>query len=281
MHNAILIMVLNAFAPLTSVSPMLDVSTESTTQPQRGPSDDVLGQLERARASADDPDAIARLTTALMDFEVSEQRFVHNRRALELRTRAQLELARAQLAADDELGADLTIRAAIRDRHGGALRVKDLGPVLAEAYHEQQSQLRTEGRASITLVHPTPCELVVNGRPARSSTIELPLGSYRVHIRALDGSVEAHRFVELTAPGKVVKVRPVSSSPAATDHSPAPTTDSSPSAEQNEAQRVRQPEQAARARQYKRSKTRKAVGAVVMDVGTGLLFGGGAGVIWW
>lgn len=130
------------------------------------------------------------------------------------------------------------------------------------------------------LVYPTPCEFVINGRPVRAQTIELPLGAYRVHVRALDGSVKGHRVVELSTAGKIVKVRPVPSSPAATDQRPAPTTGSSPSAEQIEAQRIWQLEQAARARQHKRAKTGKVVGSMAMGVGTGLLVVGGAGVIW-
>lgn len=239
MNDAALIMYLTLFAPPAPVSPAAQTKLDADAQGESAepesepePEDTVLAQLEQANQDAsEDPHRTIQLLSAALDgFAMFEDQYSTNAEAIELRTLSQLSLARAQLAIDDERGAAATLHAAIRDQHGDALPAERLGPTLTRFYLEQRDLLLSKGRATVRLTVPAPCEFVINGKPADSYVIDLPLGMYRVHVRAIDGSFEAHEAVALTEPDEVVVLNPDPSTeaPPAAIPSDTPTPSDTP-----------------------------------------------------
>lgn len=118
----------------------------------------------------------------------------------DLRTMAQLTLARSLLATDDADGARDAMDDAIRTARGDPLPTKQFGPGLAALHKERAGALAKLGSGTIAVQCNIPCRVYINERPTKARTDALVLGSYRVWIEASDGSQpELQTLVEIEA----------------------------------------------------------------------------------
>jgi hypothetical protein len=118
----------------------------------------------------------------------------------DLRTMAQLTLARSLLATDDADGARDAMDDAIRTARGDPLPIKQFGPGLAALHKERAGALAKQGAGSIAVECRIPCRVYINERPTQASTEGLVLGRYRVWIEANDASqADVRTIVDLQA----------------------------------------------------------------------------------
>ncbi|MFO7561850.1 MAG: hypothetical protein R6X02_04360 [Enhygromyxa sp.] len=125
----------------------------------------------------------------------------------ELRTSAQLTLARALLATNNAEGARDAMDEAIRTSRGDPLPTKSYGPGLSALHREREGVLDKQGTGVIEIECRTPCRVYVNERPTQSRTENLVPGSYRLWIEATDGSEPlVQRLVRIEGDGQVFEL---------------------------------------------------------------------------
>ena len=126
----------------------------------------------------------------------------------ELLVLSMLNLARAQLLAGDAAAAAETMDEVLRATPGQSLPLERFGPTLAEFHDERRAELDRLGTAEIQVECEVSCQLLVDEQPMAEESGPLYLGTYRVWIRATDGSVPAERHeIELDHAGGVEVVR--------------------------------------------------------------------------
>lgn len=128
--------------------------------------------------------------------------------ARELVSLSMLNLARALLVAEDEDGAAMVMKEAIRGAQGRELPVERFGPTLVEFHAAQKAELDAAGTGEIEVDCAVSCRVLIDERPSPSASGPLYLGSYRVIIEATDGSDtrESHE-VDLHHSGQVELLR--------------------------------------------------------------------------
>jgi hypothetical protein len=128
--------------------------------------------------------------------------------AQQLRTRAQLQLARSALSSGDLETATWMVDEAIRSAMGDEIAVDDLGPTLAKLYHDRRNVLATAGTASVEITCTQPCRVFLDEHKTGMSTDQLPLGAYRLWIEGTEGAGagQVHTAVlSLETDGQVVE----------------------------------------------------------------------------
>ncbi len=141
------------------------------------------------QANADPASGSARLRDTLALLRQYTPQLATDLEGQELRTMAQLSLARALLAANDADGAREAMDEAIRTSRGDPLPSKQFGPGLVALHREREGMLAKLGTGSIEVTCHTSCRVFINERPASRQQGGLVPGSYRVWIEATDGSV--------------------------------------------------------------------------------------------
>jgi hypothetical protein len=106
---------------------------------------------------------------------------------LELRTQAQLQLARSALSDGDHETAVWIVDEAIRSAMGAEIPIENFGPSIAKLYVERRKALTDGGKASIEITCPQPCRVFLNEREIGLSIDELPLGVYRLWVEGTEG----------------------------------------------------------------------------------------------
>ena len=144
-------------------------------------------------------ETIDELSAALDALEAQASELAADSQALELRTYARLNLARAyQLTDQPELAAQ-TMDEAIRVANGDELPASEFGPVLDELYRERLEALEALGRATLEVLCDTKCRVLIDERELAPGSHLLLLGSYRVTVEARDGKHKPMvKVVELT-----------------------------------------------------------------------------------
>jgi hypothetical protein len=102
--------------------------------------------------------------------------------ALELRTQAQLQLARAALSNGDRDTAVWIVDEAIRSAMGVEVVLDGFGPSLGKLYNERREAMASAGRASLEVRCVQPCRVFVNEHESPQRVEDLPLGVYRLWI---------------------------------------------------------------------------------------------------
>lgn len=126
-----------------------------------------------------------------------------------VRVRAQLNLARSYLSAEDHESASGVMDEVIRSTVGETLPVEEFGPSLTALHAEREAALAGQGRASIAVDCKVDCRVFVNERLREGVTEGLYLGVYRVWIEVDDAVGPAKPLVvavRLSAPDEVATV---------------------------------------------------------------------------
>jgi hypothetical protein len=152
--------------------------------------------LERVRvaqrmANEDPGSGSAQLRDALLLLLGHGARLAKDPEGQDLRTMAQLTLARSLLATEDAKGAREAMDEAIRTSRGDPLPIKQFGPGLVALHKERAGALAKQGTGTIDVHCNISCRVYINERPTKARTEGLTLGSYRLMVEASDGSEPA------------------------------------------------------------------------------------------
>ena len=181
---------------------------DSTQQASNAEYQAALARVETAMkmANEDPASGSTQLRDALNLLQGFAPQLAMNPEGQELRTQAQLTLARALLATNDADGARAAMDEAIRTSRGDPLPTKSFGPGLTALHRERQGVLEKQGAGAIEIVCNKPCRVFINERPTQHRTDGLVPGSYRLWIEATDGSEPGiQRLVEIES-GNVFKL---------------------------------------------------------------------------
>ncbi len=135
--------------------------------------------------NTDPSNGVAALRAALTKLHDFAPQLANDPAALELRTTAELALARALLASGDPDAAAAAIDAALEGLAGAALPVDHLGPSLGALVEERQRALAARGQARLRVACSRPCQVYIDERESaadQTAGISLPLGEHRVWI---------------------------------------------------------------------------------------------------
>ncbi|WP_052550609.1 tetratricopeptide repeat protein [Enhygromyxa salina] len=180
---------------LLSFSPPADAAAEPpapavSPEPQRREYEAALESVRTAQRMAnEDPQrGSVQLRDALVVLSGYGTMLAKDPEGQDLRTMAQLTLARALLATDNANAAREAMDDAIRTARGDPLPTKQFGPGLTALHKERAGALAKLGSGTIAIQCNVPCRVYINERPTKSSTDGLVPGKYRVWIEASDGS---------------------------------------------------------------------------------------------
>jgi hypothetical protein len=199
MMPAALLVALLSFAPPTEAASDPPAPSASADPAQR----EYEESLERVRtaqrmANEDPQRGSVQLRDALQLLLGHGIRLAKDPEGQDLRTMAQLTLARSLLATDDADGAREAMDDAIRTARGDPLPIKQFGPGLAALHKERAGALAKQGVGTIAVQCQIPCRVFINERPTQASTEGLVHGRYRVWIEANDASqADVRTIVEL------------------------------------------------------------------------------------
>ena len=191
MHSAAFFVALLSIAPpAEGEAPAPELVTREAT------GDDYAEAIERVRKaqriSNENPEAGAqRLRDAIALLQAFGPKLARDPEGQEVRSLAQLMLARALLASNEAEGARAVMDEAIRTSRGDPLPTSELGPGLDALYRERRGVLAKLGRGSIAVDCSSRCSVYINERPTQRRTDGLVLGRYRVWVESDDGSQPA------------------------------------------------------------------------------------------
>lgn len=189
-------------APGTDVPPPQLQETDSEYQA-------ALARVETAMkmANEDPASGSTQLRDALNLLQGFAPQLAKHPEGQELRTNAQLTLARALLATNNADGARDAMDEAIRTSRGDPLPTKSFGPGLTALHRERQGVLDKQGTGAIDIVCNKPCRVFINERPTQQRTDGLVPGSYRVWVEATDKSEPVvQKLVTLERDGHTFKL---------------------------------------------------------------------------
>jgi hypothetical protein len=135
--------------------------------------------------NTDPTGAIETLRAALAELHDHAPRLAGDPAALELRTMAELALARALLANGEQEAAIAAVDAALEELAGASVKLDQLGPRFAALVEERQQVLSARGHAQLRVACAVPCRVYVDERSsgaAEPDGVWLPLGPHRVWI---------------------------------------------------------------------------------------------------
>ena len=127
----------------------------------------------------------------------------------EVRTRAQLNLARTYLAEGAEESAAGVMNEVLRSTIGETLPIEQFGPSLTALHAARETALIEAGTGSLQVKCVIPCRVYVNERASKRRVEGLYLGLYRVWVEAEDprAGVEPRlQWVRLTQAGETKTV---------------------------------------------------------------------------
>ncbi|MCA9701509.1 MAG: hypothetical protein KC431_28575 [Myxococcales bacterium] len=162
-------------------------------------------QAAMLKANEDPTEGSASLRNALTKLQNHAPLLAVDAEGQELRTRAQLTLARALMAAEDSDGARDVMDEAIRTARGDPMPTASFGPGLTALHKERMGSLDKLGTGEIAVTCLSPCQVYVNERPATVSGVAgLVPGKYRLHIVDPEGvNRTLQQIIEVTADGTI------------------------------------------------------------------------------
>ena len=157
-----------------------------------GPTDEyaeAVAAVERAiiEINTDPAIGIESLRAALIELREHAPQLAVDARALELRTMAELALARALLASGDPEAAAAAVDAALEGLGGAPLPVDQLGPSLGALVEDRREALAARGQATLRVECAVPCRVYVDERITlanESAGVMVPLGQRRVWVES-------------------------------------------------------------------------------------------------
>jgi hypothetical protein len=158
---------------------------------------DALTRVRTAQQMAnDEPErGVVALRDALQLLQEFGPTLAKDPEGQDVRTMAQLTLARALLAIEDADGAREAMDEAIRTSRGDPLPVKSFGPGLTALFRERSGVLGKQTTGAIAVECLVACRVYINERPTAQRTDKLIPGSYRVWVESTDGSEMAVKLV--------------------------------------------------------------------------------------
>lgn len=198
MIPASLLVALLSFAPpgeAATEPPAPNIEAATDANP-----DGYADALERVRTAQqmanDEPErGVVQLRDALQLLQEFGATLAKDPEGQDVRTMAQLTLARALLAIEDADGARQAMDEAIRTARGDPLPVKSFGPGLTALYRERSGVLGKQTTGEIAVECLVACRVYINERPTSQRTEKLIPGSYRVWVESTDGSEMAIKLV--------------------------------------------------------------------------------------
>ncbi|MFO7564026.1 MAG: hypothetical protein R6X02_15375 [Enhygromyxa sp.] len=142
--------------------------------------------------NTDPAGGIAALRASLASLRDHAPRLAEDPEALELRTMAELALARALLASGEHEAAAATIDAALEGLGDASLSLDQLGPSLGALVEERQRLLADRGHARLRVACSVPCRVYVDERASLAAEAEgaaLLLGEHRVWIESAEAEL--------------------------------------------------------------------------------------------
>lgn len=137
--------------------------------------------------NTDPSQGIAALRAALAELHDFAPQLANDPAALELRTMAELALARALLASGDSEAAAASVDAALEGLAGAALPVEHLGPSLGALVEQRERALAARGQARLRVACSVDCRVYVDERTSTANASDgasLPVGQHRVWIES-------------------------------------------------------------------------------------------------
>jgi hypothetical protein len=163
---------------------------DSPANPNR---DDAYAQavaaVERGLLSinTDPAQAVELLRAALAELHEHAPQLATDPAALELRTMAELALARALLASGDPQAAAAAVDAALEGLAGAGLPMDQLGPSLGALVEARRQALTARGHARLRIACAVPCRVYVDERKSSAAEPDgamVQLGQHRVWIES-------------------------------------------------------------------------------------------------
>lgn len=209
MTPASLLVALLSFAPPGDGAEPPAPSVDSSASANPAGYADALARVRTAQQMAnDEPErGVVQLRDALQLLQEFGPTLAKDPQGQDVRTTAQLTLARALLAIEDAEGAREAMDEAIRTSRGDPLPAKSLGPGITALYRERSGVLAKQPSGTIAVECLTPCRVYINERPTAQRTDDLIPGSYRVWVEATDGSEPASKLTLDVGEGDVAAVK--------------------------------------------------------------------------
>lgn len=151
--------------------------------------DEARAEVRRLNLAVNrDPDAnYPALTAAVERLTDFADELARDQAARELRTLAQLNIARALLRAGDEAGAAAILDEAIRAAGDAEIPARSFGPKLADFHAARLGALEEQGSGAIAIECAVACRVLIDEREVDDSgATDLHFGSYRVWIASED-----------------------------------------------------------------------------------------------
>jgi hypothetical protein len=139
----------------------------------------------------------AELEDALITLAHHAPQLAADPEAQQLRTRAQLQLARSALSDGDQETAVRIVDEAIRSAMGDDVPIDEFGPSLAKLYAERHAILLDGGKASLDIACAVPCRAFLDEHEIGLSIADLPLGVYRLWIEGAEGPGASQTLTEV------------------------------------------------------------------------------------
>jgi hypothetical protein len=148
-----------------------------------------VAALERAliEINTDPADGIESLRAALVALQQHAPQLAIDADALELRTMAELALARALLASGDPKAAAEAVDEALVGLDGASLPVEQLGPSLGALVEQRREALAARGHARLRVRCTVPCRVFVDERISLANEtggVAVPPGQHRVWVES-------------------------------------------------------------------------------------------------
>jgi hypothetical protein len=148
-----------------------------------------VAELERAMVeiNTNPSGGIDTLRAALASLQAHGPQLADDPKALELRTMAELALARALLSSGDRAAAAAIVDGTLAGLGDTKLAINQLGPSLGALVEERQRMLADRGRARLRIACSVPCRVYVDERRSNAAEDEgamIPLGEHRLWIES-------------------------------------------------------------------------------------------------
>jgi hypothetical protein len=194
---ALTISVIGAIAELSAPAPNLqfapgEQASDSSVRPgTRAEFEAALAAVEQANLAVNnDPETNhPSLAAAIEQLSSFGPQIAEDARAREVLDLSLLNLARARLLTGDEAGAGEVMDQVLRSAYGRTLPIKSFGPTLVEFHDQRRALLEQQGTAAIQVQCRVSCRVVIDAQPATADSGPLYLGTHRLFIEAVDGSV--------------------------------------------------------------------------------------------
>lgn len=187
-----------------------------------------LAEVERLDQAVNrDPEThYQALADALSQLSQYADELARDDAARRMRTLAQLNLARALLAAGDDERAGSVVDEAIRSAGDGEVPAGNFGPKFASFHNKRREALVGWGSGSIAVECSVPCRVIIDEHAAEPTSAGLLFGEYRVWVFAedpaalADGSPLRQRVtIDIDGEVETIRYEPAAKPP---EHEPEP-----------------------------------------------------------